>query len=141
MPTDLAESFPATTSGMVAALGRIEDTAAAWNLGAEIIARLRIIIEELMTNTIKYGYGRECDRPVRLGLSALPVPTLTYEDDAPPFDPTRWKPEDENAAPGDGPEGQAGIKMVLGLSSSATYRPRPNGNCLVITLGALSPPE
>jgi anti-sigma regulatory factor (Ser/Thr protein kinase) len=139
MPTDLAVSFPATTNGMVAALERIEDTGAAWNLGAEIIARLRIIVEELMTNTIKYGYGRECDRPIRLSLCAGPVPTLTYEDDAPPFDPTRWRPANEDASPEDGPEGQAGIKMVLGLSSSAAYRPRPDGNCLVLTLGALPP--
>jgi len=138
MPTDLAVSFPATTSGMVAALGTIEDTAAAWNLGTEIIARLRLIVEELMTNTIKYGYGRECDRPIRLRLSAGPVPTLTYEDDAPPFDPTRWRPADETALPGDGPEGQAGIKMVLGLSSSAAYEPRLDGNRLVLTLGAIA---
>ena len=141
MPIDLDASFPATTDGIVAALQTIEDTGAAWNLGAEVIARLRIIIEELMTNTIKYGYAGECDRPIRLGLAATPVPTLTYEDEAPPFDPTRWRPADATALPGDGPEGQAGIKMVLGLSSSAAYHTRPNGNCLVLTLGALPPHE
>jgi anti-sigma regulatory factor (Ser/Thr protein kinase) len=136
MPTDLEVSFPATTSGMVAALETIEHSGAAWNLGADLIGRLRIIVEELFSNTIKYGYGRECDHPVRLRLSPTPVPTLTYEDDADPFDPTRWKLEDDDVTPDERPEGRAGIKMVLGLSATAIYLPRNGGNCLVLTLGA-----
>lgn len=136
MSTDLEVSFSATTSAMVAALETIEDTGAAWNLGADVIARLRIIVEELVSNTIKYGYGQECDHPIRLRLGSRPVITLTYEDDARPFDPTGWKLEDEEAAPDERPEGKAGIKMVLGLSASATYLPRTHGNCLVITLAS-----
>lgn len=135
MPTDLEVSFPATTSGMVAALETIEHSGAAWNLGADRIGRLRIIVEELFSNTIKYGYGRECDHPVRLRLSAVPVATLVYEDDAAPFDPTTWRLEDEDVPLDQRPEGKAGIKMVLGLSTSAIYQPRDGGNCLVLTLG------
>ena len=88
MPTDLEVSFPATTSGMVAALRTIEHSGVAWNLDADLIGRLSIIVEELFSNTIKYGYGQECDLPVRLRLAAIPVLTLVYEDDAAPFDPT-----------------------------------------------------
>lgn len=138
MPSDLEVSFPATMSGMVAALETIEHSGAIWNLGAELVARLRIIVEELFSNTIKYGYGRECDLPVRLRLSVGLVATLIYEDDAAPFDPTRWTYGDDGLAPDERPEGQAGIKMVLGLSASATYLPRPLGNCLVLTLEARS---
>jgi len=133
MPTDLEVSFPATTRGLITALETIEHSGRAWNFGAEVIARLLIIAEELISNTIKYGYGRECDLPFRLRLSALPVPTLVYEDDAAAFDPTCWVHPDEHLAPDDRPEGRAGIKMVLGLSGTATYLARPQGNCLVIT--------
>lgn len=136
MPTDLEVSFPATTSGLITALETIEHSGRAWNFGAEVIARLLIIVEELMSNTIKYGYGGECDLPVRLRLSSLPVPTLVYEDDAAAFDPTGWEHPDDGLAPDERPEGRAGIKMVLGLSGTATYVARPNGNCLVITFGA-----
>ncbi|HEV2673138.1 MAG TPA: ATP-binding protein [Aliidongia sp.] len=138
MPTDLEVSFPATTSGMVAALETIEHSGLAWNLGPDQIGRLRIIVEELFSNTIKYGYGRECDYPVRLRLEMAPVLTLTYEDDAAPFDPTLWKPAEAMETPDQRPEGQAGIKMVLGLSVTAIYRPRAGGNCLVITLASPS---
>jgi len=133
MPTDLEVSFPATTRGLITALETIEHSGRAWNFGAEVIARLLIIVEELISNTIKYGYGGECDLPVRLRLSALPVPTLIYEDDAAAFDPTSWEHPDGDLAPDERPEGRAGIKMVLGLSGTATYLPRPRGNCLVIT--------
>lgn len=135
MPTVLEVSFPATTSGMVAALETIEHSGTAWNLGADLVGRLVIIVEELFSNTIKYGYGRECDRPVRLRLSAMPVATLVYEDDAAPFDPTAWRQEDADVPPDQRPEGRAGIRMVLGLSASAVYRARDGGNCLVLTLG------
>jgi anti-sigma regulatory factor (Ser/Thr protein kinase) len=135
MPTELEASFPATASGMVAALQTIEHSAGAWNLGADLAMRLCIIVEELFSNTIKYGYGRECDHPVRLWLLPEPVPTLIYEDDAAPFDPTAWQHEIEELLPHERPEGKAGIKMVLGLSVSAVYRPRDGGNRLVITLG------
>jgi anti-sigma regulatory factor (Ser/Thr protein kinase) len=135
MPTELEVSFPATASGMVAALQTIEHSGRAWNLGADLVMRLCIIVEELFSNTIKYGYGRECDHPVRLRLLLEPVLTLIYEDDAPPFDPTAWRHEAEDLLPHERPEGKAGIKMVLGLSVSAVYQARDGGNCLVITLG------
>ncbi len=133
MATDFKMSFPATTDGMIAALEAAEHYGVALNLAGELVSRVRIVVEELFTNTIKYGYGEECARPVRLHLSADPLLTLTYEDEAPPFNPTAWKAEDDGLPPDERPEGKAGIKMVLALSTTATYRPRPDGNCLVLS--------
>ena len=139
MASDFKMSFPATTDGMIAALEAAEHYGVALNLAVELVSRVRIVVEELFSNTIKYGYGEECGRPVRLHLSADPVLTLTYEDEAPPFDPTAWKAEDADALPDERPEGKAGINMVMALSTSATYRPRPDGNCLVLTFEARAP--
>ncbi len=95
------------------------------------------MVEELFTNTIKYGYGGECDRAVRIGLSAVPLLTILYEDDAPLFDPTEWKSkEDEGVLPDQRPEGQAGIAMVMGLCATAVYQARDGGNRLILRFGS-----
>jgi len=50
--------------------------------------RLRLIIEELFTNSIQHGYRAESDIPIRIELAVIEgYPTLKYEDCAPPYDP------------------------------------------------------
>ena len=123
--------------GLHAALGAIEQACNAWKISPDLVSRALIVVEELFSNTIKYGYGGPCAKPVRLRLSPLPGLVITYEDDAPPFDPTGWKaPDNEALAPEDRPEGQTGIAMVTGLCASAVYQPRDDGNRLVLTFGA-----
>ena len=120
--------------GLFAALRALEQACNNWNINADLVSRALIVVEELFSNTIKYGYGGECAQAVRLGLAPLPRLTITYEDDAPLFDPTGWKaPDNEALAPEDRPEGQTGIAMVTGLCASAVYQPRTCGNRLVMT--------
>jgi len=137
-PTDIAldACFPARSEGLRAALQALAGFCAARNLGLGVVSRAKIIVEELFTNTIKYGYGGECDRPVRLALSADPGLTLVFEDDAEPFDPTRWESPHAHVAPGDGPEGKAGIPMVIGLAASVVYVRLANANRLTIILAS-----
>ncbi|HEY0265787.1 MAG TPA: ATP-binding protein [Rhizomicrobium sp.] len=117
--------------GLAAALDAIERYCAETN--RNFVSRARITVEELFSNTIKYGYGGETDLPVRLRLAAGPGLTVTYEDDAPPFDPTGWKSQEiEDLLPDQRAEGRAGIAMVMGLCDSVTWQPRDCGNRLVL---------
>ena len=135
MRTDLDDVFPATTQGLHAALTAIERFCAGRNLDADLVSRARIIVEELFTNTIKYGYGGECDRPVRLRLAVDPALTLTLEDEATQFDPTRWRPHPSADVPADQkPEGKTGIALVLGLARRVRYIARERGNCIEIEI-------
>ena len=128
--------YAATMADLFAALHALEQACNSWNIDTVLVARALIVVEELFSNSIKYGYGGECERPVRLSLTPLPRLTITYEDDAPAFDPTGWKPsKDEARPPGERPEGQAGIAMVMGLCASTVYQPRDGGNRLVMTFG------
>ena len=130
-------NIPATRNGLATVLARIEEFAAARNLCTNAIARVRVVVEELITNTIKYGYGGECDRPIRLRLSAVRVLTVVYEDHAPPFDPTLGRPEKDTVAKRlQDREGHAGIGLILGLSSTAAYEARPEGNRLTLTFAS-----
>jgi len=131
-PADL--QYAATMDGLFAALHALEQACNNWKIDAALVSRALIVVEELFSNTIKYGYGGESAQPVRLRLQPLPRLTIIYEDDAASFDPTGWKwPEDEALA--ERPEGRAGIAMVMGLCASAVYQPRDGGNRLVMTFG------
>lgn len=130
-------NITATRSGLATVLARIEEFAAARNLCADSIARVRVVVEELITNTIKYGYRGECDRPIRLGLRTGPVLTLIYEDQAPPFDPTLGRPKKVSGAKRlHGRIGHAGVDLILGLSSTVAYEARPEGNSLTLTFAS-----
>jgi serine/threonine-protein kinase RsbW len=131
----LDESFPATVRGLHTALEALQRFCTARHASPALVSRARIIVEELFTNTIKHGYGGECNRPVRLRLETDPVFRLTFEDDAAHFDPTQWKPGHHADTPPDTrPEGQAGIAMVMGLSANVRHFAGPNGNRLAITI-------
>ena len=131
-PIDL--QYAATMAGLFAASQAIEQACKKWKTDAALVPRVLIVVEELFSNTIKHGYGGECPRPVRLRLQPSPRLTIIYEDDAPPFDPTRWKSPNNQAPPlAMRPEGQAGIAMVMGLCASAAYQRQEHGNRLVVT--------
>lgn len=136
MPTDLEACFPATAYGLETALAAIDRFAAERNFDSDLVSRLRITVEELFSNTVKYGYGQPCGRPIRLSLKAEPVPTLIYEDEAAAFDPTQWKPDGVDIALFDRPVGKAGIGLILGLSSSVAHRADTHGNQLILTFAA-----
>src|SRR5258708_1068494 len=110
MPADLVLDLPATTSGLHECLDRIEQSCAGWNLRGGRGGGWGMVVEELYSNTIKYGYGGETGRPVRLRLTSHPAIALVYEDEAPPFDPTAWQPAGSAARPGI--VGQTGIALI-----------------------------
>jgi serine/threonine-protein kinase RsbW len=138
-PMNLEIELPATYGALLACLETIGDFATAARLAPDLAARARIVVEELYSNTIKYGYGGECEGRVGLRLSAHGPLTLTYEDDAPGFDPTSWS----EGAPGRSAaealrEGEAGLSLLFGLASRVAYEPRSGGNRLVVVFDLAS---
>ena len=126
-------SFPASTPGLVIALKDIENFCGEQALPRKLVSCVLVVVEELFTNTIKYGYGGECERPVRLKLIANKALRIVFEDDAPPFDPTKDAPIPVNR-PDEGPEGHAGLTIVFGLATSAEHVRLPGGNRLTLIL-------
>lgn len=125
----------ATISGLVRALELLDQCAAERELDRAVVIRLRIVIEELVTNTIKYGYGRECAQPVRLRLFLGEWTELIYEDAAPAFDPLAWHVCWKAEVPAqDGRVGRQGIPLILGLASEVRYQALSQGNRLILSL-------
>jgi anti-sigma regulatory factor (Ser/Thr protein kinase) len=133
-PNELNLNHPATLSALHAALDAIEEACKGWKIDISLVSRARIVVEELFSNTIKYGYGEECKKPVRLGLRPLPELTLVYEDEAPPFNPLTWTTKRDDALlPAERRPGLAGIALVTGLSATACYERHDGVNRLTIT--------
>jgi anti-sigma regulatory factor (Ser/Thr protein kinase) len=128
MSADLLLDVPATMAGLRSCQDGILESCTRSKLPRDLISRLQIVVEELFSNTIKYGYGGECERPVRLQLRCSPRVELVYEDAAPPFDPTAWQ---EGRPPLDG-VGRKGIVLVRGLAESVRYERSSDGNRLTL---------
>ncbi|MFO1413931.1 MAG: ATP-binding protein [Burkholderiales bacterium] len=86
-PVDRRE-FPAR-------LAAVADTAAfalafcqRHGIGTSAAMRLRLIVEELFTNSVRHGYGGDSDATVRIELTLIDgFIALAYEDSAPRYDP------------------------------------------------------
>jgi serine/threonine-protein kinase RsbW len=128
---ELVLDVPATAAGLRSSLERITRACAGTKLPRDTAWRLQIVVEELFSNTIKYGYGGESEQPVHLHLRLSPRISLVYQDAAPPFDPTAWR---ETVPPAKAREqlGHRGIALVLGLAESARYRRLAGGNRLTL---------
>lgn len=134
MSADFDLTVPATTRGLADLLQALEAACARDHVEEDVVSRVRIVVEELFTNTMKYGYGGECDRPVRVTLTVSEALTLVYEDEAPRFDPTAWRPAQQPERLADRRVGEAGIAMILGLAAATTYARLANRNRITIVL-------
>ena len=100
--------------------------------------RLTLVLEELFTNTVMHGHGGDRAAPLRIGLRVEPSQIiLRYEDTAPRFDPLAHLARaevrvDEEIA--DRPAGWLGLRLVVNLASSVSYRREDDLNLLQLTL-------
>ena len=106
-------------------------------IAADDALRLKLVVEELFTNTVKHGYRVESDAPIRIQLEATPgAVELVYEDEAPPFDPTiRF---DSGAGPAtvdaNRPVGGLGLRLLGQFVQDARYQRRDGCNQLWLRL-------
>lgn len=85
--------------------------------------RVRLVTEELVTNTIKYGYDDTVEHRIDLLLSLGPPARLRIEDDGHPFDPTAQTLAVAVDAPLDErPIGGLGLYMVRAETTALSYQ-------------------
>jgi anti-sigma regulatory factor (Ser/Thr protein kinase) len=96
--------------------------------------RLTLVLEELFTNTVVHGHHGDSDATVRVTLEARPGRIgVTYEDEAPPFDPftTALEP---SAAVEQRPVGGLGLVLVARMTGERTYARTGGRNCVSLVL-------
>jgi anti-sigma regulatory factor (Ser/Thr protein kinase) len=98
-------------------------------------ARLLIVLEELFTNAVKYGYpeGAAAAGRIEVGLCVTKGRLeIRFSDDGRPFDPLTHSQPDLNRAPADRPLGGLGLHLLRSLVDDAHYRRERGRNRLVV---------
>lgn len=103
-------------------------------MSEELVFQIRLALEEMITNTIKYGYdGAErhiISIIVEIDQNKL---TIEVEDDANPFNPMDHEPRNLSGDMEDWDIGGLGIHMVKQLMDDIEYRREAGVNKLKLT--------
>ena len=95
--------------------------------------KLNIALEELLTNTISYGYGDEQHHEIAIDI-VREGETMVAElsDDARPFDPLNAPPPDLDSAIEDRRIGGLGVHLVKTLMDDVAYAYRDGRNHITL---------
>ena len=140
--SERAEIFPARTfaarfDALSDALAFASKAGADAGCSADTCKRIELVIEELFTNTVDYGYANtqlpESERTVRLTAIAEPGGIrLLYEDSAAAFDPTDLGDLNIDQHVKDRQIGGIGRFLVARLPDSVTYQRSGDTNRIIL---------
>ena len=106
----------------------VEILAAAEGWEPDLVFQIKLVVEEIGTNIVKYGYDDEGDSDIRITLTSdSDALTMEIVDDGKPFDPFAEAPPPDLDSPiPDRPIGGLGVYLVQKLMDESQYR-RENG--------------
>jgi serine/threonine-protein kinase RsbW len=115
--------FPARLADLRAVRSFVERFCAGEAVARDACLRVNVVLEELFTNTVRHGHGRDCDAPIWVSLSkSQKAVSMIYEDTGPPFNPYAHLP---SQAPEDTLElrklGGLGILLTRELAATRDY--------------------
>lgn len=100
---------------------------------AEVVFNVCLAVEEILTNTIKFGYADALPHEIAVSLTLAPDEAiLVIEDDARAFDPQAAPKPDLTLPMEQRPIGGLGLHLIRSLSSRMTYQRRDNKNVLEV---------
>ena len=112
-----ARRFPARMDAFPALAAFAETACREAGLGSGDVLRVRLLLEELFTNTVRHGHSGDSDRPIEVALELdTGKITVVYEDTAPTFDPLASEPSSDAA-----PEGRLGLVLLRGMARDLLY--------------------
>jgi len=111
----------------------IENLAELWNIGQKPLFDLTLAVEELVSNTINYGYrdGNEHIIDITVELHD-DVVTITIADDGIQFNPFDAETPNVDDPPEKRKIGGLGIHLVRNLMDSVSYEHRDGKNVITI---------
>ena len=114
--------------------GFLQDYCKEEHLSDEILFHLNVILEELATNVIKYGGGKDEEEccVIELSRNGLLL-TIRFSDSGIPFNPLAQDEVDTNKTILERPIGGLGIHFVKSLTDSQVYLRENDRNVLILT--------
>ena len=122
--------FPARLDALPRICAFVEDSCDQAAVPRHDCLRLTLLVEELFTNTVVHGHGRDSDAPVRLALTLIAAAiAVEYEDTARPFNPFAVARPTSDADDVDRREvGGLGITLITTMADDIAYACRDGKN-------------
>ena len=119
---------------LAAVAARIDEFCAARDLAPAIAYAINLSVDELLTNTISYGYDDDGEHRIDIALRMEgSVIVVEIADDARPFDPRRAPTPDTEASIEDRDIGGLGIFLVHQTMDGLGYRLSGGRNIVTLT--------
>lgn len=126
--------MPADLQSLSACMQEVEAFLAGYGIPQEAVFATNLALEELVTNTIKYGYGSEAPRAIEVSLSLETQElSLLVIDDAHAFDPFSQPDPDFTLPAEKRPIGGLGIHLIRNMMSTCLYQREKNKNIVLLT--------
>ncbi len=114
--------------------GCVRDFGRENQLPEDLVWEIRLVLEEIVTNIISYGYEDRADHAIDVNLVTSEQDiTLRVRDDARPFNPLAQPVPDLEIPIEDRGIGGLGIHIVREIMDEIDYKREDNGNLLVMT--------
>ncbi len=114
-------------AGCVLAFGREN------KLADDTIWEIRLVLEEIVTNIISYGYADRADHAIEVSIvNTAKEITVSVRDDAKPFNLLEYPRPDLEIPLEDRGIGGMGIHMVREIMDAISYKRKEGGNLLVM---------
>ncbi len=133
-PSTLDISLTNDLRELAVVAGRIDAFCAEHGIAPAIAYAVNLSLDELLTNTISYGYRDDGQHTIDIGLRLEEgVITVEITDDGIPFEPASAPVPDTNASLRDRPIGGLGIFLVGRMMDSFKHRYSDGRNIVTLT--------
>ena len=113
--------------------GHLEQFGESQGLSQRTIFKINLALEELVNNTISYGYTDDDDHWIKIAISLEDgVLVISLEDDGIPFDPVEAKKPDCECPIEERKIGNLGIHLCKHFMDEMAYERRGNKNILTL---------
>ncbi len=103
------------------------------DLQDDLVWELRLVLEELVTNIISYGYADTAEHTIAVSMTARSADIIVrIQDDAGPFNLLEHPLPDLDIPYEDREIGGMGIHMIRKIMDEISYTRKENGNLLVL---------
>jgi anti-sigma regulatory factor (Ser/Thr protein kinase) len=135
VPTQPPVSVPATSDGLREAVLALERFCSAEALPPEVAWRLRVALDEVLSNIVRHGNGARVEVSFHREADLVEI---VVADDGAPFDPLAWPAPDVRASLEVRQPGGLGIALLKGLIEDIHYE-RLDRNVLTMRTKVRSP--
>lgn len=139
MSTEPPNVFERRFQNTLPDLGRVTEEAVGFieanGIGAEAVYAANLVIEEMVTNTLKYGYNDGAAHEILLRVELLPQRLLlVLEDDAHEFNPLNAPKPNLHLPAEQRTPGGLGILLVRKFAEDVRYERRDGRNYLIVAI-------